>query len=104
VHGGSKIRFDESLPGHPPAHRRVAPNALAVPDGLGPGLLVTLADTDVGNIVNAAQWGYLLVLVLVLVLQVNFLIPPMGNAVMMARIKAPQKGALKRWLPAKPPY
>ncbi|HEY8905444.1 MAG TPA: TRAP transporter large permease subunit, partial [Rhodoferax sp.] len=41
---------------------------------------------------------------LLLVLQVSFLIPPMGYAVMMARIKAPQKVSLRRLLPAMVPF
>jgi TRAP-type mannitol/chloroaromatic compound transport system permease large subunit len=41
---------------------------------------------------------------LLLVLQVSFLIPPMGYAVMMARIKAPQKVSLRRLLPAMAPF
>ena len=42
--------------------------------------------------------------VLLLVLQVSFLIPPMGYAVMMARIKAPQKIGLSRLLSAMAPF
>lgn len=42
--------------------------------------------------------------VLLLVLQLSFLIPPMGYAVMMARIKAPQKVSLSRLLAAMAPF
>lgn len=59
---------------------------------LAPALIVTLHD---------AQQAAVLLL---LVLQVSFLIPPMGYAVMMARIKAGEKVPLNRLLLALAPF
>ena len=60
------------------AHPRAQPRLLRYLSVFGPGLVVMLADTDVGSIVTAgqsgAQWGYRLLLLQVLLMPILFVV------------------------------
>ncbi|MGA2953254.1 MAG: divalent metal cation transporter [Caulobacteraceae bacterium] len=79
---GAPVRLDESRLGEPPtatSHRRRGGGRLArFLAVLGPGVVVMLADTDVGSIITAGQsgvqWGYRLLLLQAVLIPILYMV------------------------------